>query len=87
MTKKEKVSNSPLFKMTAFICGPRIYEFGGWVFEYGEMSVWPLKKNFEPRKRAGGKFFSVVERFARLPKTERERYRIGGGCFQTNDGV
>ena len=63
-----------------WVCGPRIYKFDGWLFEYHQTSVWPLKKDGEPRKRAGRRFYAMLDRFLALDKAEREQHRVGGGC-------
>lgn len=68
--------------VNGFICTPRIYRFEGWIFEYHRTSVWPLKKDFMPRKRAGDKFYDMIDRFCELSENDREMYRIGGGCQQ-----
>ena len=66
-------------KARGFLCGPRIYEYDGWVFEYHSFcGPWPLKKDGELRKRAGRTFFKVVDKW--LAETNPEQYRIGGGC-------
>ena len=67
--------------MTGFICSPPLYEFEGWYFEYGPYICWPLCKDGEPRKRAGNKFYDMVDKFLALPEEEKERYRVGGGCM------
>lgn len=63
-----------------WICGPRTYEFEGWNFEYGPSVVWPLKKNGEPRQRAGKKFYSTLDRFCQLTDEQKIKHRTGGGC-------
>ena len=66
-----------------YICGPRLYEFEGWLFEvsaYG--GPWPLKKNGDPRKRAGRAWWKVWDRFDSLSETEKRKFRAGGGCIQ-----
>lgn len=65
--------------MNGFICGPRIYEYDGWTFEYGHYICWPLKKDGEPRKRAGKKFYDMLDRFFAQTKEEQENCRVGGG--------
>lgn len=65
-----------------WVCSPRIYEYKGWVFEFGPVGCWPLKKDWEPRKRAGRKFWAVVGDFMELSEDERTQYRVGGGCQQ-----
>jgi hypothetical protein len=65
----------------AYICSPRVYEFAGWVFEYGGYGTpWPLKKNGDPRERAGRIFWHVITTFEKLSQEERQEYYIGGGC-------
>lgn len=63
-----------------WICGPRIYQFEGWRFEYGNVFPWPLRKDGELRKRAGRKFYTMIKRFDSLSKDEQEKHRVGGGC-------
>ena len=65
----------------AYMCSPRVYKFGGWVFEYsGYGTPWPLKKNCDPRERAGRMFWRVITKFEKLSQDERLEYCIGGGC-------
>lgn len=65
-----------------FMCGPRIYEYGGWLFEYGYSGPWPLKKNgWELRKRAGRKFYKDIQPFLNMTEEDQKTYRIGGGCI------
>lgn len=65
--------------MSGFICGPAIYEFEGWRFEYGIASgPWPHRKDGELYKRAGKKFYDMFERWC--SEDDPESYRIGGGC-------
>jgi hypothetical protein len=66
-----------------FVCGPRLYEFGGWFFEVNAAcGPWPLKKNGDPRARAGNKFWHVFADFDKLSKAKKNRYRVGGGCIR-----
>jgi len=68
-------------KIVAFLCSPRTYSYEGWVFETPEYtSPWPLKKNGDPRERAGRKFYQMVKRFDKLAKEEQEKHRLGCGC-------
>ena len=67
--------------MTGFICSPPLYEFEGWFFEYSPHICWPLCKDGEPRKRAGDKFYDMVDKFLALPEEEQENCRVGGGCI------
>lgn len=66
--------------MYGVICGPRVYEYKGWVFEYHTTSVWPLRNSMERRKRAGKVFYEMIGEFSQLPKETQEQYRVGGGC-------
>ena len=66
--------------MNGFICSTPIYEFKGWIFEYGPAGCWPLKKDGELRKKAGRKFYAIVDEFLRLPDEQRKAHRVGGGC-------
>lgn len=49
-----------------FLDGPEIHAFEGWTFEFSRAGgPWPLKKNGEPCKRAGEKFFAMFERWTK----------------------
>lgn len=64
-----------------FICSPVCYEFEGVVFEIPKMiGPWPLKKDGEPKKRAGKKFYDMYKRFDALSDVEKEKCKLGGGC-------
>lgn len=68
-------------KFTGFICGPTIYEFQGWTFEFSRISgPWPLKKNGDPRDRVGKKFWKMYNEFTKLTEKEQDTCRVGGGC-------
>jgi hypothetical protein len=56
----------------------RMYRFEGWLFS--DWHLWPLKKNGELRAKAGRQFFQMWTRFDALPKAEKEKLRVGGGC-------
>lgn len=69
--------------MSGFACGPKIYRYENVLFEYHSYcGPRPLKKDYEPKKRAGKKFFIFAEKFAKLSDKEKEFYRIGGGCVR-----
>lgn len=58
---------------------PTFYEFEGWTFEYSRnkpFGPWPVKKDLEPRARAGKKFYDMFDRFAHLTEREQERYKL-----------
>jgi hypothetical protein len=65
-----------------WVCGPKIYEYKGWIFEHDYLGTWPLRKDLEPRKKAGAVFWNLLEEFMKLPEDEQKQYRIGGGCQQ-----
>ena len=61
-------------------CRSKVYEFSGMTFEYGPMGTGRLKKDGELYKRDSESFLAVLDRFAKLSKEDREKYRVGGGC-------
>lgn len=62
-----------------FMCGPRLYEYDGWFFEFSHYNgPWPLKKDGKLMKRAGKEFFKMFSKFDKLKN--KEKYRVGGGC-------
>lgn len=63
-----------------WLCGPRIYAYAGWDFEFGYSGPWPLKKDGDLRKRMGRKFLKDIEPWLDMPDKKREKYRVGGGC-------
>ena len=61
-----------------FICvsGP-VYLFEEFKFEiHSYFGPIKLKKDGGPMKRQGRKFFTAAERWRKLPKKEREKYRV-----------
>lgn len=57
----------------------KIFEFEGWVFEYDRnkpFGPWPLKKDYEPRKRAGMKFYNTFGRFQQMTVEEQQGFRV-----------
>lgn len=57
----------------------KFYRFEGWTFEYDRnkpFGPWPCKKDFEPRKRAGKKFYDMFERFNDMPIEAQESFRL-----------
>lgn len=68
-------------QVVGYMCGPRLYEYEGWCFEFSQTGgPWPIRKDGEPYKRAGVKFWDMFGRFTAMPEEERESYRVGGGC-------
>ena len=69
-------------KIVGFICGPHEYVFEGVHFEiHSYCGPWPLKKDGDPKARAGKKFFDLYDRFRALSKEEQEKCHLGGGCI------
>lgn len=69
--------------MIIHVCTVPVYQYKGWLFDYKpHLGAWPLKKNHEPRKRAGDKFWAVFSEFYNLPEEEKRKHRIAGGCHQ-----
>lgn len=69
--------------MTGFICGPSIYEFKGWLFEYHQIyGPWPLRRSDEnPRARAGKRFWKLWDEFCKLTDEEKQAaIKHKGGC-------
>jgi hypothetical protein len=63
------------------VCTARVYEFDGWTFEIlPNCGAWPLKKDGEPRARAGRKFYAMMDMFTALSEDEQKKCRTGGGC-------
>jgi hypothetical protein len=68
-------------KVRGIICGPKLYEYAGWFFEFGHCGPWPLKKDGDPRKRAGRKFYNDISDFLEMNDEDQKEYRVGGGCI------
>lgn len=66
--------------MRGFLCGPKVYEYKGWTFEMNYSGPYPLKKDGSPRERAGDRFWKMFYEFDKL--SDKENYRIGGGCME-----
>lgn len=60
------------------ICGPGEYFYNGWSFEiHSYRGPWPLKKDGDPKERAGRLFWKMWDEFKSLSETEKETYRVG----------
>ena len=72
--------------MPGSICSSNIYKFKGWIFEiHRYFGPWPLKKNGEPRKCAGDKFWKVCVEFDKLNEAEKKKCLCHeGGCKPIN---
>ena len=56
-----------------------VFSFEGWLFEYDRRKPhgpWPLKKDYEPRLRAGDKFYSMFGRFLELSIDDQDTHRL-----------
>ena len=70
-------------KITGVICGPRLYDYEGWFFEFhSHLGPWPLTKDGSPFKRAGKKFYDMFHRFNELAGDEKDKFMVGGGCVR-----
>ena len=69
-------------QLHGWICSTPIYEYKGWLFEYGHAGCWPLRNDGEPRKRAGRKFWAIVADWQSLTEDEQKQTRVGGGCTE-----
>lgn len=68
--------------MTGILCRNRVYAYNGRLFEWSYNGPWPLRKDGEPYKRAGNKFWNDIEGFIKMEKSEQQRYLvIDGGCM------
>lgn len=64
------------------ICTTPAYKYKGWLFEYKpNIGAWPLKKDGEPRKRAGMVFWETFQEFYELSDEVKKQHRISGGCL------
>ena len=55
------------------------YTYKGWTFEWKKswpVGPWPCKKNWEPRARAGDKFWNMFQEFSALSDEEQEQCRV-----------
>ena len=77
----DKVVNIKKY-VTGHICMASTYKYKGWYFESSHYQYWPLKKDGEPRLRAGDKFWSVLAEFLDLSEESQEEFRTGGGCIE-----
>ena len=56
-----------------------IYQYGGFTFEYHSYcGPMKLKKNFDPAKKDGVKFYKVVAKWDKLTKKEKQATKISG---------
>jgi hypothetical protein len=66
------------------ICMAKLYEYEHdgrkWLFEFHSfIGPWPVREDGEPYKRAGAKFYSMVDAWQK--SADPEQYRVGGGCI------
>ena len=58
---------------------PKAYTFAGVNFEMTYCGPWPIKRNGDPKKRAGRRFYRRIEDWIAMSDADREIYRTGGG--------
>lgn len=72
-------------KIIGFICGPKIYNYNGVVFEWHNYSgPAQLKKDGELYKNyCSNGFLNKIGAFIKMSEKKRKKYRIGGigGCM------
>ena len=60
-----------------FICGPKVYEYKGYSFEWHSYcGPSPLKKNGEPSQRIPKGFWDMIDDFCKLDATGKEQFRV-----------
>lgn len=61
------------------VCLPNIYKYEGFIFEFHNyLGPFKLKKDFEPAKREGRKFYNVVTKWCKLNKRQKNKTRVYG---------
>lgn len=63
-----------------YITIQKVYRYDGILFEYDRnkpFAPWPLRKDFEPKKKAGWGFYERITDFLNLSAEEQERFRWG----------
>lgn len=68
--------------MKGILCSSSAYTYKGWIFEiHSYLGPWPLKKDGDPRKRAGKKFWGIWREWSKLTEEEKAGTIIyRGGC-------
>ena len=67
--------SDPIIHITWQVC----YRYKGWLFEYHRnkpFGPWPLRKDFEPRQKAGKVFYDMFEEFNDLSEAHQEMFRV-----------
>jgi hypothetical protein len=68
---------------TRHICANKTYYYNGWDFEYLYYGgPWPLKKDGDPRKCCGEKFWKDIYGFLKLSDEDKKQYQTGEGCIR-----
>lgn len=64
-------------KIRLTVCLPNIYEYKGYLLElHLGLGPLPLRKDWEPAKRARKGFWDAVTEFCNLPEKEQKKYLI-----------
>lgn len=59
------------------VCIADRYHFEGFTFEWHHyLGPTRLRKDGEPAKRQGNKFYAAAQRWFNLPKKQREKFRV-----------
>jgi hypothetical protein len=70
-----------------YVCTIPVYTYKGWQFElHSYCGPWPLKKDGNPRRCAGKKFWQTYDEFSNLSEKEQEACKvIDGGCTRIEE--
>lgn len=71
-------------RISGIVCSSPVYHFEGWTFEINKISgPWPCTALGNPFKRAGNKFWDMIDKFNSIPSPVREEFCIDrGGCMR-----
>lgn len=60
---------------------PKEYLFNEVSLEFSySIGPWPLKKDGDPKARAGKRFYDSIRPWLDMAPEFQEAYRVGGGC-------
>lgn len=61
------------------ICLPNIYQYGGFTFEFHNYcGPIKLRKDLEPAKNSGRKFFKILDEWNKMTDIDKEKTKIYG---------
>jgi hypothetical protein len=65
--------------MRGWLCLPNIYQYGGFTFEWHRyLGPVKLRRDFEPAKREGRTFYSMLDRWTKFSEAEKKRTQVYG---------